>query len=180
MIGFSSFNKAVFAALILVFFLAGTIFVFGRLIFGVLAADSNISDLRSQIALLEEERARARKVGSFLDEREEEVGRIVGFLVSEDRPINFVEKLEDMARRTNNKMLLDLSGDLNKKGGDVIAFRMTLEGSSKSVFDYLKLLELLPHLINIESVVWEKSEGVVGSSNTGVRLIILFSVAKKI
>ncbi len=112
------------------------------------------SSLESQISTLEEERKAARRASSLLEERSIDIDRIDRLLVERTRPVDFIETLEGLAKRTKNNLALDF--DEGQSSADTMIFRLTVEGTEPQVRKYLLLVELLPHKISIIDLNWQR------------------------
>ena len=117
-------------------------------------ATSKLSEIEAQIIELEGERKQTRSLERILEDRGRDLERINAFFVDRERPIKFIEELENLAKTTGN--LIALGVDNPTSSGQDLPFRITLDGSEASVSKYLKLFELLPYDIRIEDFSYQK------------------------
>lgn len=135
------------------------------------SADASFKEIGGKIAALEEDRKRVRILEKMIEERKHDFARIDGFFVSRDRPIDFIEQVEDLARRTQNTVVLDV----DETGGDIseLGFRLTVDGSESGVSHYLRTFELLPYAVRMEDMVFQRLSG--GTA----RLILMVKVKSR-
>lgn len=134
-------------------------------------ADSSFKEIGGKIAALEENRKQARILEKMLEERKTDFARIDGFFVSRDRPVDFIEQVEDLARRTQNTVVLDVdetNGDSSELG-----FRLTVEGSESGVSHYLRTFEMLPYAVRVEDMIFQRLSG------AAARLILVVKVKSR-
>lgn len=112
-----------------------------------------ILEIQSKIGGFARERMDAKVIEKFLDERGEDYTRIREFYVDAKQPVAFLENLEALARATGNALAIDLDGG----GNDArhLGFRLTLEGSEKSLLAYVRLLERVPYHVEITEVFYQ-------------------------
>lgn len=132
-----------------------------------------LTRIETEIAMLEEERRRARSADFISEEKKEEISRLDAFLIPGDKPIEFIEDLEKIARGTANKVTLDLVTE--KAAGGAFSFRITAEGTEESVARHLLLIELLPHEISVEDLTFQKLRTAPGEEEK-VRLVVVINV----
>lgn len=137
-------------------------------------AGSNLAEIEAEITSLEEERKQARIVERILEKRGEDIARVNAFLVSRERPIQFIEELEGLAKATGN--LMALAVDSPAGGGGDLLFRITLDGTEAGVSKYLKLFELLPYDIRIEDFSFQKITEGDKPAGTDTRLTLQIGV----
>lgn len=119
-------------------------------------ANASLKEIGGKIAALEEDRRRVRILERIMEKREPDFARINAFFVSRERPIDFIEKVEDLAKRTGNAVALAVEGQAN---GPELGFRLTVDGNEQSVARYLKLFELLPYALRVEDMVFQRLSG---------------------
>ncbi len=110
----------------------------------------NIQTVKSQAAALEMERIEAHSMSVLFEERSEAIERISKFFINYREPVEFIEALEDLARKTGTALSIDLA--LSVPGAQELPLRLNIEGSEKNILRYFKLLELLPYRILIEEI----------------------------
>jgi hypothetical protein len=109
-----------------------------------------LSEIEAKISSLEEERRRARALELVFEDRKLPLKRLESLLIPADKPVEFIESLEELARSTGNELSLDLASGASRKG--VLSFRITVEGTAESSSRYLELLELMPYEIVVEEL----------------------------
>ena len=132
-------------------------------------ADSSLALVREKVADLERERHLARNFERILGERKEELARIETFFVDHEHPLEFIERLENLAKITGNSPALGVEGSPAERSQ--LTFRITLDGNETSITQYLKLFELLPYQIGVEEFTMQKigGSGTTGTAPTGGR-----------
>lgn len=138
-------------------------------------AKTALVEVKQEIISAEAERKEARSLKKTLEERDADIARINKFIINRQSPIEFIEELENLARRTQNSIILDVQ---NEKNGPDLSFRLTLEGSQDSVTKYLRALELLPYEIQVEDIAYQRvsSDPRVAGSSAFSRLILSIKV----
>ena len=143
----------------------------------ILSSSERLAEVESKIASLEEERRRARASEFIFEERELSLKRLESFFIPSEKPVGFIESLEELARLTGNELSLDLVTGEPREG--LFSFRITVEGTAESSSRYLALLELMPHEIIVEELSLQRFAGTPsGSAEKGKneRLIIIIAV----
>lgn len=107
-----------------------------------------------KIAELEIKRKLADEMRVLIKDRVEDLARINKFFVDRERPVDFIESLEEMAKKTKNRVAIDFNEARSKSKN--LFFKLTIEGSENSVRKYLKLLELMPYKIRVEDLTFQK------------------------
>lgn len=127
---------------------------FGRMGDKVEKLSASLTGIESRISSAEEERKTAELMKDFLKDNASDLEKIKGVSVTRDRPVEFVEKLEELAGQTNTLVSLDL--DENKSRDRDLFFRLAVDGNETTVRKYLKLLELLPYEIKVNEISLQK------------------------
>lgn len=143
------------------------------------SADASFREIGGKIAALEEDRKQVRILGKMMEERKTDFIRIDAFFVSRDRPIDFIEQVEDLAKRTQNTVVLDV--DEARGDSSELGFRLTVDGSEGGVSRYLRTFELLPYAVRVEDMVFQRLSGGEGDLPPGAgtataRLILVIKV----
>lgn len=128
-----------------------------------------IRNIKSKLIALEEERKFARTARAFLKEREPDLKRIDQFAIDRERPVEFIEALENLARKTSNTLALEF--DEGRSTAKHLSFRMTLQGEEENAHRYLKLLELLPYFIRIEELRVRRTVRQTPSGTQGTKTV---------
>lgn len=134
-------------------------------------ADSGLAQVEASIAGLERERRQARIFERTIEGREKDLARIENFFVDHERPLEFIEQLESLAKVTGSLIALNIESPT--AGGRDLNFRITLDGFEPNVARYLKLFELLPYEIKVQELTLQKIEG---SRESDTRLTMLVVV----
>lgn len=124
----------------------------GWILAGLLQQVKNTSitlyGLEEKVADLEARRKAAGDIQILLQDRAKDLAKINNFSVSKERPVVFIEELEDVAKKTKNRVAIDF--DEARSKGKNIFFRLAIDGNENSVLRYLKLLEFMPYKIKVE------------------------------
>lgn len=108
-----------------------------------------------KIEELEIKRRLAYEMQILTKERAQDFAKISKFFIDRERPVDFIEGLEEMAKKTNNLIAIDFNEVQSKKSKNLF-FKLTIEGNENSVRKYLKLLELMPYKIKVEALTFQK------------------------
>lgn len=108
-----------------------------------------IAQINSDSAALGTEREHALVFARLAGERPQNFERIAGYAVDPENPVAFIETLEGLAKKTNNQIKLDVGAATISEGE--LPFNISIEGAKNDVLKYLKLVELLPYELRIES-----------------------------
>lgn len=119
-------------------------------------ARDTIQEIEKKIAAMEEQKRSAKRFQNLRIERREDIDRINSFFVNKEKPVEFIEDLEELARNTKNRLLLSVDSTAT---GNILKFRIEIEGTQESVFRYLKLLELVPYEAYITDISMSKIIG---------------------
>lgn len=173
-------RKTIFKNLIVTIFfsslfvlLSGWVFVW--LVLQVWSVSFDIQVAKSKAAALELERKEVRSMNMLFEERREAIERFSKFFVNYREPVEFIETLEDLARKTGNILSIDLA--LGSPGLKELPLRLNIEGSEKNVLRYLKLLELLPYQILVEDIGFQNILSTPGVSLVSHRLQLSIRVS---
>lgn len=117
---------------------------------------SNITlrGMEEKITELEVKRKMASEIQTLLQDRAKDLARISSFSVDKERPVVFIEALEEAAKKSGNRVTIGFSEGKSKNKD--IFFQLVVEGSESSVLKYLKLLEFLPYKIKVEEVALQR------------------------
>lgn len=142
------------------------------------SASIGLTDVRTNLKTLEDEREAAKQISAVLENNEIAIDRMQKFPVNAQNPLEFIETLEDLARSTGSIATLDLDSQKNSKADELI-FRVTVEGVRSGILTYIKLLELLPHIIRIDEINYQATtdnKAFSGPGLKGSRLLITLAV----
>ena len=120
----------------------------------MISAKNSLTDIETRIANLEEERRWIGTASGALKERKQDVNRIKAFFAPRERPLAFVEALEDVARRARTRITLAL--DQSRAEADALTFQATVEGSESGLATMLELIETMPYSLAIERLNYER------------------------
>lgn len=144
-------------------------------------ATVELANVRTNLKTLEDDREAARQISAVLENNEIAVERMQKFPVNAQKPLEFIETLEDLARSTGSTAALDLDSQKKSKT-DELTLRVTVEGTRSGILTYIKLLELLPHIIHIDEINYQTVTDSRPAANSGAhgtggnRLLITLSV----
>lgn len=130
--------------------------------------------IETEIASLEEDRRRARQAELVFEEKKAELERLKNVFISPEKPVEFIEGLEKIARGTGNSISLDLVSE--KLVGGAFSFRISVEGTEESTAKYLSLLELMPYEIAIEEFTLQRTRAAPGGREKEARLSVVINV----
>ena len=97
------------------------------------------------------------------------------FFINYREPVEFIETLEDLAKKTGVILAIDLA--LGVPGANELPLRLNIEGSEKNVLRYLRLLELLPNQILVEDIGFQSILSAPGVSLASHRLQLSIRVS---
>lgn len=126
--------------------LAQRVYTFRR---ELIAAEANV-------VTAEANRVSTKRASAILKENEAGIARIERFFIDREQPVEFIERLEAVARATRNKISLNVNEAGN--GANSLSFRVRLEGTAASVRTMLHALELLPYQLSIDEIAFTQSE----------------------
>lgn len=138
------------AAGLLVAALGGTLFSLSS---AVQRANAMLDSLEEKLRTVEDERASARLLKKILAVNEKELQKLRGFFVERERPVEFIEYLEEVARQSRNSLILDVT---ESEPGQPLTFRLTVDGSERSVAKYLALLESMRYRLEIKEFSFQR------------------------
>lgn len=153
-INLSSWQKLFLTAAIFLAVAVFWVWLWTGFFYRVKNAGATLQDLKGQIPALEEKRKLAGEMQFLFKNRTEDLEKIRSFLVSKERPVVFLENLEETARKTRNRIAINF--DEGKSKDQNLFFRLTLEGGEENVLKYLRLLELMPYKLKVEEVSIQK------------------------
>ena len=154
-------------------FAAGAGWIYLSMASAVRRADSDLAAVRTSIAALEQERRQARGFDRIIEERGGDLQRVEAFFVDRERPLEFIERLENLAKAAKSQIALEAEGP-DSPGR--LVFRVTLDGFEANIIAFLKLFELLPYEIQVEEFTLEK---ILGAKESDTRLTAQIAVRIK-
>lgn len=132
------------------------------LAYGVISARSSVGTVMERIAKVETDIAQANTFKDILEDRSDDIEHIEKLFVDRERPVELIERLENIATSTRVVLLIDLGAQSSDE--EFLDLRLTLEGSNQGLLKYLSLLELLPYEIKIGEIAFQQS----GSEQPGI------------
>ena len=147
--------------------------VFGWIFITLQNSEASLGELLSGILSEQEGRISLQRAGRLMEDKKDDIQRVDNFLVARANPVNFIESLEDLARQTQNKIVIDLD-EAKSQANKHLVFRLTVDGTQKSALKYSELLEFLPYQISVQELSFQKISPAKGVS--GARIIILIEV----
>lgn len=157
-----------FISVLLLGFLAWS---FVRLNNWALTLRVKLNEIHADVFFAEHERKAVRLAEATIADREEDFGRINKIFVSKEKPVEFVEDLETLAKTSGNLFVIDLDENKSAEGKDLF-FRLAVDGTQNSVTRYLKALELMPYNISIKELNFQR----IDSDKSSHRMSLLISV----
>ena len=152
---------------------------FFRAVAGVQQGHGVQADIRQKIDTLAEDRQRARASETLLTERESDISRISAFFLDRSNPIAFIEAVERAAEKTGATITLDI--DEQAGGDNALRFRLALEGGENVLYDFVRVLELLPYKIEIQDMLFQNvsSESTPSQGRSLARLLLSVDVTAR-
>ncbi|MBI4137851.1 MAG: hypothetical protein HY472_01205 [Candidatus Sungbacteria bacterium] len=112
--------------------------------------------IRTDLALLEQRQRAAFAFADMTKRRKTDIDRIRTLFVDPNRPLNFIEHVEELARRTKTRV--SLGTETPKQGEPGLLFRITAEGSTQAIRAMHALIEAAPFAIRQERVLFQRLE----------------------
>lgn len=142
--------KKKFLVTVTVSFAVGVFFLLSYwwLVLEIFEVDSSIRAMRNATKFLEEERSEAKRTDQYLKGHEQELARIKKvFLPRDEKPIEFIENIEGLARATKSRHTL--SFDEGRSRGSDLYFSLSLTGGETDVREFLRILEHMPYYLTV-------------------------------
>lgn len=131
------------------------------LLFILIIISGNVQNYRdtlaatdAKIATGEKDFDRLAKISDLLKNRQADIGRLQAITIDRQRPLVFIEAIEQIAHVTNTKIALAVNE--TKASADSLSFGATLEGSEKNVRTMLALIQTLPYQITIDNISFQR------------------------
>lgn len=128
-----------------------------------------IQDTREKIKQNEELVQNQRSTATLLNELEEGVHTINSAFVEKETIVPFVQKIEELARNTQNTIDIKF-GSLDKKG-EKPTFIFSISGASDNVHRFITALQYVPYKILITNVDMREDAGETWRGNINIALI---------
>ncbi|MDP3769395.1 MAG: hypothetical protein Q8R40_00465 [bacterium] len=150
----SPFTKFIVKSSLLLIAIALLGFTFMYLSNNVLKSRAELGNTVTQISSIEKNQARLVRTSDLLNKRSADIARLTALSVNRDRPLQFIERMEQIGRITNT--VLSLNIDETKSTAESLMFRLVIDGTDTSVRKMLRLIEALPYQITIENLSFQK------------------------
>lgn len=124
----------------------------------------NLEEVETKLAAMEYGRKNAYAIRNVLKEKRVITSRIRALFINRDRPIAFLDEITRLGKITGNNVVLDYSEQESDQ--ESLAFRLTVEGAAENTLKYVKLLELMPFALSIESINWQAFSPADAAGNT--------------
>ncbi len=143
-------------------FIFYTVFL-GLLIFGVLYLFSLTNKVLTKV---NEEKAKLASLKNELSQLEdfknkkESASKIEKVFVKKDAPVEFINFLEEGAKKFKLDLQISILEDFGKKENSyyVLTFALTLKGQFPNLAAFIEYIELSPFLVQIESAIFKAPE----------------------
>jgi len=142
----------------------------GALGFSLFKTSQHIKDSRSALGRIEtktitteQERNRIASTDDVLKEQQDNISRLERKAINRQRPLEFIERIEQIGHRTNN--LIALNVEESRSNPESLFFRLSIDGTEQNVRNMLSLVEALPFPLNIEGLTFQRG-GILERSAT--------------
>ena len=132
-------------------------FIFFAVARNVQESRNNLNTIVSNITSSEKDRDRIIHISDLLKDRAQDINRLTSLSVNRARPLQFIERIEEIGHVTNT--ILALSVDEAKGDANSLIFRATIDGTEASVRSALRLIEALPYQLAIENFSFQRDSG---------------------
>lgn len=171
----SHVTKFIIRSSLLLISLAVLGFAFIYISNNVRAARNELSKRVTEISLLEKNQTNLGRMSDLLQQRNTDIERLMTLAVNRDRPLQFIERTEQIGHIT--RTLLALSIDEARSTAESLVFRAIIDGNETSVRNMLRLIEALPYQITIENLSFQQEHGQdIASSKPNAHLNITMRV----
>ena len=150
-------------------------------LYAFIAASASLRDYRTtltatitRIAVDEKDFNRLTKISDILKTRSSDIQRFQAIAVDRQRPLKFIETMEQIGHLTSTKVALSI----NQGGGDpaFLSFGATLEGTETNVHAMLGLIQALPYQISIENITFQRDIS-TNSPQPIVHIVLVLRIA---
>ena len=132
---------------------------------------AKLNEIHAEVFFNEHERKAIRLAEATIKEHQEDLARINKIFINKEKPVEFVEDLESLAKISGNLFVIDLDETKSAEGKDLF-FRLAVDGNQASVTRYLKALELMPYKMSVKEAAFQR----IDSDKATHRLSLLISV----
>ncbi len=147
-------KKFISASIILVTLIAALVCAFVIISNNIYAYRSMLESSADKISSGEKEFSHMVRISNVIKNRSQDIKRIRYIAIDAERPLRFIETIEQIGRITDVEVALTV----NEKKNDVreLLFQTTLQGNEKDVRAMLALIEELPYQINITHISFQR------------------------
>lgn len=134
-------------------FICGTFLLFYK----INLKNKSISKIKEDIIFYEKRLENIKNIEKSLSDSEENGNAIKKVFLNKESIINFIERLEYLAKQTN--VGLDMkSVNISSESSRVPVFSFSIRGSFTDIYDYLKFIESESYQITLAKAYFNKSE----------------------
>lgn len=151
-------HKFFITALSSLLILVGLGWLWWFLISGIETFKDALYDVRLKIVAQEEERKSARQLASLMKARRIDLEKTDSLLIDKEKPIEFIEGVESLARKTGSRMFLGVEGSVDPAG--FMNFKLNIEDTERGARSFLEMLTLMPYEILVEDINFQKISSV--------------------
>ena len=151
----SPLKKVIFISLASFAITAALIFAFIVISNNVRRYHDTLEMAVTDISLGEKDFNQMKTIADLIKNRDADIQRIEHIAVDHERPLQFIETMEQIAHISSIKVALAV--DETGRDPQSLVFRATLEGSRQGVRTMLALIEQLPYQINIEHISFQQN-----------------------
>lgn len=158
-------KSAIFKNLRLTFFVATLIAIvgYGILFYVIKLVNISIATASIGIEAREKQSSTADSLKKTLESHKDDIDLVSRHFVNSDGAVSFIEYVENLGRSVGAEVVIQ---DVVESEAPAIAsrksqlrFRIVAQGSWKSVYRFLALLENAPYVILVENVEFRKNSG---------------------
>lgn len=112
------------------------------------------ADITTQTLILEQERSRRDQSQHILSTDIQDIKRINDFFADHQRPVQFLQDMEQTAELTSNNLLITPGS--GEQIENTLAFNFEIDGTAQSVFQFLRALEYAPYSITTNEFTFQR------------------------
>lgn len=147
-------KKFIITSIMLITLISALVFAFVIISNNIRTYRNMLESSSAKISSGEKEFSHMVKISDVIKNRSQDIQRIQHIAIDPERPLRFIETIEQIGRITGVKVALTI----NEKQNDMqeLLFRATLQGDEKNVRAMLALIEQLPYQINITHISFQR------------------------
>jgi hypothetical protein len=178
-------NKSIILILVLLLLL-----VLGILMFLYIKTKKDFAEMKSLSSSVFEYSKQSEQILNLRTNSEKfrgDIAKINGYLVSSGGEVDFIEKIENLARKQNlsseiTSVSIDNDKVLYKDGLEYLVLNLKTYGSWNSTFTFLSMLENMPYNISVEKAgfVYIDDKDIKNRQSSGFEGVFSLKVLKKI